>query len=95
MAQTSLILQIIALVINVSAILLLVIAAGLFGNAHQRLNENLKTRTDVCILYLSQNNPTPSNSICVFSIVAEVLAALGLAGLVGLTIVKLVAKLMK
>ena len=93
MAQTSLILQIIALVINVSAILLLVIAAGLFGNAHQRLNEN--TRTDVCILYWSQKNPTPSNSICVFSIVAEVLAALGLAGLVGLTIVKLVAKLMK
>lgn len=87
------ILQIIALVINASAIVLLVTAAGLFGNAHIRLNEN--SRTDVCILYWRAKNPTPSNSICVFSIVAEVLAALGLAGLVGLTVVKLVTKLMK
>ena len=93
MDQTSLILQIIALVINASAIVLLVIAAGLFGNAHIRLNENL--RTDVCILYWSVKNPTPNNSICVFSIVAEVLAALGLAGLIVLTVVKLVTKLMK
>ena len=93
MDRTSLILQIIALVINASAIVLLVIAAGLFGNAHIRLNENF--RTDVCILYLSVENPTPDNSICVFSIVAEVLAALGLAGLIGLTVVKLVTKLMK
>ena len=93
MDQTSLILQIIALVINASAIVLLVIAAGLFGNAHISLNENF--RTDVCILYLSAENPTPSNSICVFSIVAEVLAALGLVGLIVLTVVKLVTKLMK
>ena len=87
------ILQIIVLVINASAIVLLVIAAGLFGNAHIRLNENF--RTDVCILYMSAENPNPSNSICVFSIVAEVLAALGLAGLIVLTVVKLVTKLMK
>ena len=93
MDQTSLILQIIALVINASAIVLLVIAAGLFGNAHIRLNENY--RTDVCILYWSVKNPTPSNSICVFYIVAEVLAALGLVGLIVLTVVKLVTKLMK
>ena len=89
MAQPSMILQIIAIAIHVLAIIFLVIAAGLFGDAHRGYNKELPTK-EVCILYISKNNLNPSNSNCNFSIAGEVLAALGLVILVILSIVKIV-----
>ena len=94
MAQTSLLLQIIAIAIYALAIIFLVISAGLFGDAHRRFNERTATDRDVCILYFKRSDVTfTSNSVCVFSIVGEVLAALGLVLLVILSIVKLVGRL--
>ena len=87
MAQTKLILQIIAIAIHILAIIFLVIAAGLFGNVYKRNN-------DICFLYIKNDFTRASNSVCVFSIVGEVLAALGLVVLVILSIVKLVVGLM-
>ena len=91
MTQPSMILQIIAIAIHVLAIIFLVIAAGLFGDAHRRYNKGLPTSTkEMCMLYVSKNNYNPSNSNCNFSIAGEVLAALGLVILVILSIVKIV-----
>ena len=90
MTQPSMILQIIAIAIHVLAIIFLVIAAGLFGDAHRRYNKELETNKEMCILYISENNNNPSNSNCNFSIAGEVLAALGLVILVILSIVKIV-----
>ena len=89
MAQTKLIWQIIA--IHILTIIFLVIAAGLFGIVYRRNNDELNAAGvgDTCFLYLKKDNTRASNSVCVFSIVGEVLAALGLVILIILNIVKL------
>ena len=87
MAQTSTILQISSLAIQVLAIIFLVITAGLFGDALRRYN--LQIDRQLCFLYITKNNYNPSNSNCNFSIVGEVLAALSLVILVILNIVKI------
>ena len=96
MTQTKLILQIIAIVIHILAIIFLVIAAGLFGNVYRRNNNELHAVgfDDICFLYIKKDLTYASNSVCVFSIVGEVLAALGLVVLILLSIVKLATGLM-
>ena len=98
MAQTKLLLQIIAIAIHILAIIFLVIAAGLFGNAYRRSKDELNAVgiNDVCFLYVKYEEELTyaSNSVCIFSIVGEVLAALGLVVLVILSIVKLVGGIM-
>ena len=96
MAQTKLILQILAIVIHILAIVFLVIAAGLFGNVYRRSNNQLHAAGigDICFLYIKKDLTYASNSVCVFSIVGEVLAALGLVVLILLSIVKLATGLM-
>ena len=96
MAQAKLILQILAIVIHILAIIFLVIAAGLFGNVYRRSNNELNAAgiSDFCFLYFKKDLTYASNSVCVFSIVGEVLAALGLVVLILLSIVKLATGLM-
>ena len=98
MAQNKLLLQIIAIAIHILAIIFLVIAAGLFGNAYRRSKDELNAVgiSDICFLYVKYEEELTyaSNSVCIFSIVGEVLAALGLVVLVILSIVKLVVGLM-
>ena len=91
MAQTKLILQIIAIAIHVLTIIFLVIAAGLFGNVYRRNNNELNAAGagDFCFLYFKKDLTYASNSVCVFSIVGEILAALGLLVLILLSIVKI------
>ena len=91
MAQTNLLLQIIAIAIHILAIIFLVIAAGLFGNVYRRSNDELNAFgvDDICFLYFKKDLTYASNSVCVFSIVGEVLAALGLIVLILLSIVKI------
>lgn len=72
--------------IHVLSIIFLVIAVVLFGDGFGRIKDDQFRYQQVC-------QSTPNNSIsrsCVFSIIGEVLAALGLVPLVILTIVKLV-----
>ena len=87
MAQTSLILQIIAIAIYLLAIIFLVIAAGLFGDAFRCYN---KENTQLETKKICKNNINPNNSNCNFAFAGEVLAALGLVILVILSIVKIV-----
>ena len=96
MAQTKLILQIIAIAIHVLTIIFLVIAAGLFGNVYRRNNNELNAAGagDICFLYFKKDLTYASNSVCVFSIVGEILAALGLLVLILLSIVKIAGGLM-
>ena len=96
MPQAKLILQIIAIAIHILAIIFLVIAAGLFGNVYRRSNDELNAVgiSDVCFLYFEKDLTYASNSVCVFSIVGEVLAALGLVVLILLSIVKIAGGLM-
>ena len=96
MAQIKLLLQIIAIAIYILTIIFLVIAAGLFGNAYRHGNDELNAAGigDICFLYIKKDSTYASNSVCIFSIVGEVLAALGLVVLVILSIVKLVGGLM-
>ena len=96
MAQTNLLLQIFAIAINILAIIFLAIAAGLFGNVYRRNNNELNAVgiDDICFLYFKKDLTHASNSVCVFSIVGEVVAALGLVVLIILSIVKLVGGLM-
>ena len=98
MAQT--ICQIIVIAIHVLTILFLVTAAGLFGDAYRRYNNELKSNafeqdiSKICILYFKKDSTHAKNSVCVFSIVGDALAALGLLVLILLSIVKLVVGLM-
>ena len=96
MAQTNLLLQIIAIAIHILAIIFLVIAGGLFGNVYRRSNDELNAVgiADICFLYFKKDLTYASNSVCVFSIVGEVLAALGLVVLILLSIVKIVGGIM-
>ena len=96
MAQTKLLLQIIAIAIHILAIIFLVIAGGLFGNVYRRSNDELNAVgiADICFLYFKKDLTYASNSVCIFSIVGEFVAALGLVILVILSIVKLVCGLM-
>ena len=94
MAQTNLLLQAIAIAIHVLAIIFLVIAAGLFANVYRRSNDELHGISDKCFLYIKKDFTYASNSVCVFSIVGELLAALGLVVLIILSIVKFASGLM-
>ena len=92
MAQINQLLQIIVVVIHVLGIIFLVIATGLLGNSYRRFNNDKIDENSKCFLYNRLNGFTyksSRNSFCVFPIVAEVLAALGLIFLVILSIVKL------
>ena len=92
MAQTTQLLQIIVVATHILGIVFLVIAAALFGNGYRRFNNEQINDDSLCFLYnriSASTYETSSNSICVFSIVAEVLAGLGLIVLVILSIVKL------
>ena len=99
MAQTKLLLQIIAIAIHILAIIFLVIAGGLFANAYRRINDELKPyensdeTDDVCFLYITKQNTSATPLVCISSIVGEFVAALGLVVLVILSIVKLVVGL--
>ena len=97
MAQTKLLLQILAVVIHILTIIFLAIAAGLFGNVYRRNNDQLNAAGvgDTCFLYIKKDLTYTNNSVCVFSIVGEVLAALGLVVLILLSIVKLATGLME
>ena len=96
MPQTNLFLQKIAVAIHILAIIFLVIAAGLFYNVYRLYNDtlNIFASDDICFLYIKKDFTNASKSVCTFSIVGEVLAALGLVVLVILSIVKLVNGLM-
>ena len=98
MAQYKILLQRITIAIHILAIIFLVIAAGLFGNAYRRSNDELNAAGvgDICFLYVKYEEELTyaSNSVCIFSIVGEILAALGMVVLVILSIVKLVGGLM-
>ena len=51
--------------------------------------------SDICFSYIKKDFTHASNSVCVFSIVSEVLSALGLVILILLSIVKLASGLME
>ena len=96
MAQISQRLQIIAVVIHILTFLFLTTAAGLFGNGYRRFNNDQIGNISVCFLFNKLQDFTSNssgNSICVFSMVGEILSALGLIPLIIINIVKFVRRL--
>ena len=55
---------------------LLMIAVGLFARGESKVNKERDTY--LCLLFYTEDNPTPSSSYCRYAIAGEVLAGVGL-----------------
>lgn len=90
------VLQLLLIVLYFLSLALVVTAAGLFGNAHYRLEDKWEqTGYYTCVLYFSESNLQPSESICQFCIWGEAVAGFGLAILMIVGFIKIAVGFMK
>ena len=89
-------LQLLLIALYFLSLALVVTAAGLFGNAHYRLEDKWEeTGYYTCVLYFSESNLQPSESICQFCIWGEAAVGFGLVILMIVGFIKIAFGLIK
>lgn len=85
--KTTIILQVVTIILHLITVGFLVIVASLSGDAYFRRNK-LRGHTE-CFLYVSASHINPSNGPCIFSIFGEALAGGGFLLVIGIILVRI------